>query len=185
MEKQHYKMIESYASLHIIKKDPNYQMDGIYSHFQSTNLIIYLDPTSPFDEDILCRMAAHAMLYIEDHDVDPTDITLTVMRHDIDRRLLQGLLETGGFEKDNHPGKYILHGYLDFPYWVVIMSELQGENNVLYRAYSDNAKPADIMKAIEIYKQETDPKLKGYMRTVLSKIIRENQEAVKELLHQI
>lgn len=51
-------MLDEYSSVYVIEKSDDAQSmdDIIFSHFRSRNVIMYLDPYSPFDENELRKL---------------------------------------------------------------------------------------------------------------------------------
>lgn len=168
----------------IIKKNAGYRCrNAIAEFFKGHNIIEYKNPQDSYGINDLCRTLAYAGIYQsnteKEGEIDPADITITVVCGKYPRKVMHMLKHIYGIEYHLcEPGIYRTDPNRHFPVQFVINTRLDpAQFKWLSRLRSNLTREADVeVLAGEYRGKENNP----LYETVMDVIMRANREVYKE-----
>ena len=160
---------------------------SIYRIFRRFNVIEYKNPHDNLNWRVIYKAIGYASLYLglaKSEEERPKDqITISIFRAVKNPDLFKELEEAGHLEADEIKGIYHVHGLTEFPFQIVIMTELEGKEYAAARAMvdQDRAKPEDILQLLDCIQEEKDEIVRDHMREVLDLISKKNPTTIKTL----
>ena len=113
----------------------------IYSIFRRFNIIEYKNPHDMLNWRVIHKVIGYANLYMglaeNKGDRPKEQITISIFRAVKNPELFKELENNGHLEADQTPGIYHITGLTEFPFQIVIMSELKGKEYASARALID------------------------------------------------
>lgn len=152
----------------------------IYKIFRQFNVIEYKNPKDELNWRVIRKVIGYANLYmgLAEHDGDRpiNQITASIFRAVKNPDLFMELEETGHLIPDQGKGIYHIEGLTDFPFQIVIMSELEGEEYAAARAMidGDRARIEDIEHVMASIEEEQNEVVRNHMRVILNLIGNKN-----------
>jgi len=162
----------------------------IYDIFRRFNIIEYKNPRDNLNWRVIHKAIGYANLYVgsaENEGDRPKDqVTVSIFRAVKNPELFKELEEMGHLVPDQAKGIYHIVGITKFPFQIVIMTELEGDEYAAARAMidGDRANVEDIKKVVEAIEAEKDEVVRNHLRVVLNLISDKNPEKIDELVRR-
>lgn len=153
--------------------------------FRRINVIEYKNPTDTLNYIQYYKTVSYACLYIGNIDLKdnlrPDDVTVSIFRDSCPKKLFQQLRELGCAVTEYKPGIYYVTGNVLFSTQIVVISQLDGDEYLAFKALSDKLNVSDVEKIIEMTSQITDSMEKEYMDSVLQVSVNVNRSLYAEV----
>ena len=162
----------------------------IYRIFRRFNVIEYKNPHDRLNWRVIHKAIGYANLYVglaESEGDRPKDqITISIFRAVKNPELFKELERAGHLVPGRIKGIYQIVGLTEFPFQIVIMTELEGKEYAAARAMidEDRASLEDIKQFMDVIAEEEDETVKGHMRVILDLIGEKNPAKIEELLRR-
>jgi hypothetical protein len=161
----------------------------VYAGFRKYNVLDYRSPVETFDMsaiddaiDYANRLIEHGM---QGEPVGADEVTVSVFRAYQNARVIEvfeELRSRDALVEGDAPGIYRLSPAVsNLPVQIVIMGELEGEDNLFWRALSDKANKSDMEQAIRRVYMLEDEQRAGDGRTYIETILRGNPDLALEI----
>ena len=166
------------ADFIVLKLEQNVDLGkSIYAHFRSVNVIEYKNPHDSLNDGVLRKAVGYANMYIAEKGVDAGQVTLSVIRHVPNPELFDKLHSSGRLKETETPGVYILEGYTDLPFRLIITRELKGDEYAAYRSLTDHADENDVRTVINDATEEN----RRYLRVLLNLVAEKNPGLIESI----
>ena len=162
----------------------------IYNIFRRFNVIEYKNPRDNLNWRVIHKAIGYANLYIglaeNEGDRPKEQVTISIFRAVKNPELFKELEDKGYLVPDEEKGIYHVKGITEFPFQIVIMTELEGDEYAAARAMidGDRASVEDIQKVVEAIETEEDEVVRNHLRVVLNLISDKNPEKMDELVRR-
>lgn len=167
---------------------------SIYRQFRRYNLIVVKGPDDPLSTSDLNYAIGYADLFLsmmeEDDGHHHHDVTLSIFHPKKNQALFQAMEMAGELEADDETkGIYHVRRLSPFPFQIVILSELEGDEYAAERAMTDRdrARAEDLVRLMDSCADETDEAIQAYLKKVLEKTASNNPrtfKAAKRKIHE-
>lgn len=162
----------------------------IYRIFRRFNVIEYKNPHDMLNWRVIHKVIGYANLYVglaeNEGDRPKEQVTISIFRAVKNPELFMELEKLGHLVPDQTKGIYHIDGLTDFPFQIVIMTELEGKEYAAARAMidGDRASLEDIKDFMDSVNEEEDEIVKEHMRVVLNLISEKNPTKFNELIRR-
>lgn len=157
----------------------------IFRIFRKINILEYKNPHDALNRRVIRKVCGYANLYIgvaEHGGERPEDqVTVSIFRASKNPELFEAMEKDGTLVRGEIPGIYHVKGYTNLPFQIIITGELEGEEYAVYRALTDKADEADVVRIIEIVGRETEDAVREHYRILLLLVAARNPQLMETI----
>ena len=145
--------------------------------FRGHNLIEYKSPNDNLSINDYHKVCSYLYLYISLHNINITDVTLTVLENRHPRGLLKYFKQLGILVEEKTPGVYVTRDYA-FPVQIIESKKLPEDENIWLRNLKRGVSAVNMQRLLKLQgKDYLNISLKAYLYALLLA----NPESIKEM----
>ena len=169
----------------IIKKDPDVIIQNdIGKLFKAHNVVEYKGVGDALNIDVVYKVLAYACLYksLADHvnGIPAEDVSITIMRAEYPRDVIEVLEASGIHVEEKYPGIYYLTGRIQFETQIIVFSRLDNTHPA-YRILREGASREDVERFLEQARLATEPWEEKDIKALLEVSVASNKELYRKL----
>lgn len=177
------------ADLMVIKKTPNVMIKNeLGRFFRLYNLIEYKSPDDAMGLDTLYKVIGYGCLYFNQeyyrNNLQPSDITLTMVRWRNPLSLLKNLKELGHRIENPCSGIYLITDGLLFPIQIIVERELNTDHHIWLSLLRYDLDKELLKKSINIARNINNDVVKPYRKALYSVVLRANCDILNALIEE-
>ena len=187
--------IEEYSLSHaplridlvVIKKKNHAVIQNVIGNiFRGHNLLEYKSPYDVLNLNVFFKVLGYACLYKSfgdaDKEIDPRDVTITILRESTPRKLFLDLEELGYQIRQEQDGIYKIYGSIPFLMQIIALKELSGDGHIWLRALTTTLSKEDVAGLSRKMENLHSYYDKEFAKAVLDVSLRANKQNINEML---